>query len=437
MRAEGILCELNLNHRPGFLLMPGRNTLEAWAKNIYGRHLYSSFLLDVQNEPTSLREIQVTTEVRQSGARPPAIRLTKPQGPIEHTEATVLEGYISAETPELTFSVNGKPSPLREVESLAAAPEGTPDLGGSVRSFEVEVALESEADRVELVASDGRGSRTQLLIPVVRGRRNTGERYAVIIGISSYRDRRLNLQFAADDAAAIRDFLLDPDRGGVRRSNLLYLTNENATASGIRTALFTFLTRPSADDLVFIYFAGHGIPDPRRPQNLYLLPWDADLKNVGGTAVPMWELRAAFETTIKGSVVAFVDSCHSAGVGEGLQNLIHQEWSRLGYSKNRAVLTASNVNEYSRESDVWGGGHGVFTYFVLRGLDGEADMNQDREISVGELFDFVRKAVMGATEGLQAPTALGGFTRGLVLTTTRKPADRPARLRATPQEESP
>ena len=153
--------------------------------------------------------------------------------------------------------------------------------------------------------------------------------------------------------------------------------------------------------------------------------------------MPMWELRAAFETTIEGSAVAFVDSCHSAGVGEGLQNLIHQEWSRLGYSKNRAVLTASNINEYSRESDVWGGGHGVFTYFVLRGLDGEADMNQDREISVGVLFDFVRKAVMGATEGLQTPTALGGFTRGLVLTTTRKPADRLARLWATPQEESP
>lgn len=434
---EGILCELNLNHRPNFLLKPGRNTLEAWAKTIYGRLLYSSFLFDVQNEPTSLREIQVITEIRESRARPPAIRLTAPQGPIEHTPMVLLRGYISAETPELTLSVNGQPFPLRPLESPASAPEGIPDLGGSVHSFGAEVPLESEADEVELVASDGHGSRTQLLIPVVRGLRNTGERYAVIIGISSYRDRRLNLQFADNDAAAIRKFLLDPEGGGVRRSNMLYLTDENATASSIRTALFTFLTRPSSQDLVFVYFAGHGVPDPRRPQNLYLLPWDTDYKNIGGTAVPMWELQAAFETTIKGSAVAFVDACHSAGVGEGFQNLIHQAWSRLGQSKNRAVLTASNVDESSQESDVWGGGHGAFTYFLLRGLNGEADMNKDHDVSVGELFDFVRKAVVEATQGLQTPTALGGFTRGLVLTTTKRPADSPARLLTTPQEEAP
>ena len=434
---EGILCDLNLNHRPGFLLQPGRNTLEAWARTIYGRFLYSSFLLDVQNEPTSPREIQVLTEVRQSGARPPAIRLTEPQGPIEHAPKVVLRGYVSAETPELTLSVNGKTIPLPPAEPLAVAPEGTPDLGGSVHSFETEVVIESAADGVELVAYDGRDSRTQLLIPVIRGLRNTGERYAVIIGISSYRNRSLNLHFAADDAAAIRTFLLDPQGGGVRRANMLYLTNEDATASSIRTALFTFLTRPSAEDLVFVYFAGHGVPDPRRPQNLYLLPWDTDLKNIGGTAVPMWELQAAFETTIKGSAVAFVDACHSAGVGEGFQNLIHQEWSRLGYSKNRAVLTASNINEYSQESDVWGGGHGAFTYFVLRGLHGEADANKDRDISVGELFDFVREAVVKATGELQTPTAVGGFTRGLLLTTTEKPADSLARLWATPQEEAP
>jgi uncharacterized caspase-like protein len=89
---------------------------------------------------------------------------------------------------------------------------------------------------------------------------------------------------------------------------------------------------------------------------------------------------------------------------------------QAGFGPHRAIITASKINEYSQEDSKWGGGHGVFTYFLLKGLQGEADVKHDHQISVGELFDFVEDHVKVATDGRQTPTALGGVARGLVLT---------------------
>src|SRR5262249_17827927 len=141
-----------------------------------------------------------------------------------------------------------------------------------------------------------------------------------------------NLRFADRDAMSFYDFLLSPQGGSFRRENVKLLLNEDATSQNVRSALFTFLTKPREQDLVLLYFAGHGSPDPHDKRNLYLLTYDTQLDDMGGTAFPMWQLQDVFVRIIKAKrVITFTDSCHSYGVSgqiyggsEKSNNLINQ-----------------------------------------------------------------------------------------------------------------
>jgi hypothetical protein len=409
-----IRCDLDLNYRPGFLLQPGRNAIEIWAESIYGRFYYSSFLLDARDEPHTQREIRTETEVSGADRQPPIVQLVEPQGAIERAASVRIAGSVESVQENVSLRVAGREVPLQSGTGPAGSRGMRLELGKRYW-FDVSVPLPANRETIEVVAEDVRNNRTRLTIPVVQRSSGDGERFAVVIGVSRHTDSRLNLRFAERDAAAMRDFFLDPKRGGVPPGNLLYLVNESATVAAVRSALNTFLQKPGPQDLVLIYFAGHGAPDVRRPQNLYLVTSETDLSNMGGSAVPMSDIQGAYERTIQGRVLTLVDACHSAGVTTGLQNLSNQSWTRLGYADGRAVITASEVNQFSLESEQWGGGHGAFTYFVLQGLDGAADANHDLQITVGELFDFVRDSVTSATDGKQTPSALAGGARGMVL----------------------
>jgi uncharacterized caspase-like protein len=83
--------------------------------------------------------------------------------------------------------------------------------------------------------------------------------------------------------------------------------------------------------------------------------------------------------------------------------------------KGRSIITSSDVNEQSLESQKWGNGHGVFTYYLLEGLKGSADTNMDRLVSVGELFRYVRQKVRLNTGFKQNPRMLAGDNENLAL----------------------
>ena len=412
-----IICDLDLFFRPGFLLHSGRNTIEAYTQSIYGRLYYAAFFLDVRDQPESLREIQVETKVARLGEQPPLIQLASPQGPVENLHQLSVKGYVEGGAGPVTLTVQGQIVVL----SSSTIPSGTRGLklepGGTSLGFSAPVRIASGQESIEVVATDAHGNLMRMVIPVIQGTRTASVRYAVVIGVSHYRDSRIrNLKYADRDAEAIRDFLLDPRGGGVPRANLLYLENENATYANIHSALFDFLTKPGPNDLAIVYFAGHGTPDPKRPDNVYMVGYDTDIERIGGTAVPMWDLQASYERTIHSNVVTFVDACHSGGAKDQLANLSNQNWIKLGYGKQRAVMTASEVNELSTEGEKWGGGHGVFTYYLLQALGGAASVRPDHAVSVGEAFDYVRRHVAEDTHGAQTPTALAGPSRGILLT---------------------
>jgi Caspase domain len=255
--------------------------------------------------------------------------------------------------------------------------------------------------------------------------RAAADKYAVVVGISHYSDTAgglTSLQFADRDAQQFRDFLLSPDGGSFPKDNVRLLLNEDATSQNVRSALFTFLTKAQPQDEVVLYIAGHGAPDPNDPRNLYLLTYDTKLDDMGGTAFPMWQLQDVFTRVLKAKrVVTFADTCHSYGFsgerahGKKSNNLVNQYLARFANDSDRAVITASDISQLSYESDKWGGGHGVFTYFLLKGLRGEADFNKDGTVTAGELFAYIHDNVDKATDGNQSPMALPGLAEHLPL----------------------
>lgn len=412
-----IVCELDLNFRPGFLLHAGRNSVEATAESIYGRPFYAVFLLDVRSEPVSLRDIQRNTRVHKPGEEPPSIHLITPQGIVENVRELTVRGQVDGGIAPITVTVQGEAVQVKGRAASSQEKRGI-ELADESKSstFVAPVALAREEDSIEVVATDAHGNSTRLLIPVIQGTRIPSRRWAVVIGVSHYHDSTINLQFADRDAQAMRDFLRDPKGGGVPEANIRYLENEEATAANIRSALFDFLSRPGPDDLAIVYFAGHGMNDSKKsPDNYYLLGYDTDLENLGGTAIRMRELQEAFETTLKANLVTLVDACHSGGIGK-VANITNQRWLKAGFGPHRAIITASDIDETSSGGSQWGGGHGVFTYYVLEGLKGAADLKHDHQITVGELFDFVGPHVREATGDGQTPIAQAGSERGLVLT---------------------
>lgn len=274
----------------------------------------------------------------------------------------------------------------------------------------------------------GRGFET--IPPAKTVEKRAGRLFAVVIGVSHYAkgtDEQINdLQYADQDAKSVLDFLKSPAGGGLADEDSLLLLNQDATTESVRHALFNFLTKPQEQDTVVIYIAGHGAPDPSDPRNIYFLTADSKPDDMGGTAFPMFELQDVFTRVLKAKrVITFADTCHSYGFsgarnGPGARhanNLVNQYLERYASKGQRAVITASDISESSFEDAKWGGGHGVFTYFLLQGLEGKADANHDGVVTAGELFNYLKQAVPQATGGKQNPRAMVGIASGLPVST--------------------
>lgn len=310
------------------------------------------------------------------------------------------------------------------------------DGNGSVARFVGFVPVTEETDAVEIsaTATDGRRSSSQFAVEptlprvsesgaqaaTARGAADVkGKRFAVVIGVSDYSDPAIpDLDYADDDARAFYAFLRSERAGlgGIPEENITLLLNEEATFRSMRSALTTFLEQATEDDLVFIYIAAHGAPNPNRPDDLFILPFDAEANNIAGTGLAMGHVNEAIQKLYARHTVLLTDACHSGGIGASgfatraapgteTLNAINRAFLQdlQATQSGLAILTASEPRQLSREGEQWGGGHGVFTWHLLQGLEGLADEDGDQIVRLGELLEYVRDAVRRDTNNGQIP----------------------------------
>lgn len=315
-----------------------------------------------------------------------------------------LEGVVVGEARNV--AVEGRPANLEPLDPGAARRLGLEDW--EAQRFWAETNLPMSKDTIKVVAQGPSGAVSEAVAAP-----RIDHRWAVIVGISDYGSEEIpDLEYARSDAEALRDFLTSPAAGPFEDERVLFLGDDEATGAAMREALFVFLQEADWDDLVVIYFAGHGAPDPSRPDNLYLLPHDADVNALAATGFPMWDVKTALRRQISAErVVVIADACHSAGTQEGLaerdpSNPIAGGFSQLFTPSRRLSMTAADANEFSLEDARWSG-HGVFTYYLLEGLRGAGDVDGNGIVTFSEAYDYVRENVVEATEGRQNPQRAG------------------------------
>jgi uncharacterized caspase-like protein len=251
--------------------------------------------------------------------------------------------------------------------------------------------------------------------------------YALVIGISRYEKlpQDLWLQYPEADAKAFSDHLASPRGGSVPPDRMLVLTNEHATTASVRNAFRTFLkTGPGRNDTVFILIAGHGTVDN---SDAYILTYDSDPQNLARTALPMAELHTLVENELAqaGHVIFLADVCRAATIAGQKTASLGNVVEELGEAPGEMLgLMAARPTELSLEGPEFGGGHGAFTYSLLRGLEGAADQDHDGLVTAGELIDFVTADVPKATHNKQHPRDFGTMENTTKLSDLSKPGIR-------------
>ena len=244
------------------------------------------------------------------------------------------------------------------------------------------------------------------------------DRWAIIIGISKYQDSSLNLKYADRDAEEFYNILTQIKEEFFKADHVEKLINEEASYSKINKALKGFLKKPGNDDLVLIYFACHGAFDPDRPKETYVLPYDTNPLDIASTSIHMDDIGNSIRRNLNAKrVVIIADACHSAAIGGDMSrrttiiqsDRVNRFLNELANSnEGTALLTSAEAREVALEDERWGGGHGVFTHYLIEGMKGEADGygggKKDGIISIGELFEYVRFKVEEATDHRQHPS---------------------------------
>ena len=250
------------------------------------------------------------------------------------------------------------------------------------------------------------------------------QRYAVVVGVSDYKDPKIpDLKYADADAQAFYEFITSPIGGNFNKENVLLLKNEQATLKNVKLAVTNFLKKAIDTDFVVIFMACHGEPEPDRPNNIYLLMHDSELESLSATAYHMENVNTDMKRYISAKrLIFFADACHSAGLTEGgvgtrgFSNTVNIALSELKSTREGwGIVSASRAGEVSMESSQWGGGHGAFTYYLLEGMKGKADEegNKNGIVTLAETFDFLEEKVKRATQNAQHPDTAGNFDNNL------------------------
>lgn len=227
-------------------------------------------------------------------------------------------------------------------------------------------------------------------------------KWAVVIGIERYR-KTASVQFAERDARTMRDYLTN--YLGVPKENTITLINETATKAEIEVMIKDRLRGLIREgDTLYLYYAGHGIPADEAP---YLLPHDGDPDSPAITAYPIDALYRDLDQLPAKDIFVFLDTCFSGRVGRQEKETMLMAGARpavmmlkdpLLLSKKIVALSAAKSNQlsnYYKEE-----GHGLFTYYLLKGLLGDADSNGDRKIQLKELTGYVEEEVGAASRRL-------------------------------------
>src|SRR5687768_9355928 len=221
---------------------------------------------------------------------------------------------------------------------------------------------------------------------------------ALVIANTEYTDPGLAQLIAPGQDAKELVRVLD-SRDLCAFDDVIILINE--TASRVNETVDYFFSERKPDDLLLLYFSGHGVRDEYG--SLYLAVKNTNRARLRSTAIKSDFIREAMDQSRSKRQVLILDCCNSGAFAQGTKaetgGSVGTASAFEGTGYGRVVLTASDSTQFAWEGDKVIGetDNSLFTHFLVKGLEGDADEDGDGRITVDELYDYAYEQIINIT----------------------------------------
>ncbi len=353
---------------------------------------------------------------------PPVIQIESPDlqtnKPLKTDAYTVqVKGKITDEAGILKVIVAGKSVGLDESGKFISKVKlgyGTNEILVQAEDVNGNIAEKKIIIQRQEIVSDV--ASQDIDIPI-KGKLKNNDAYAVIIGIEKYQYVP-DAVHANNDAEVFREYLVETM--GYKKENIKIITDRKATQAEIEKLLGAdgWLARNSIKNKsdVVVYFSGHGVAN-MSTSAAHILPYDVDPNYSNGMQLKtLYKNLAGIEAK---STTVYLDACFT---GQTRNEKLLVEKARPVAIRESDVLADEKITVISASSGsqissaMQDRDHGIFTYYLLKGLRGEADKNKDKKIYLDELIEYVTKEVKvtAAKMGRVQTPVVSGFTNILL-----------------------
>jgi hypothetical protein len=381
------------------------------SKDKNGNSLYYDYLYDVRNDIYTQYKAQIdkVEPSKKKIAKKPKEEF-KPKKTNQDNEAPVItiaeaitvndtdyefQGKVTDQAKTIYVEVDGRPTDVKNGKFIVKGYSPI-DKQISIEAID-QWGNRSEPKIVKLTIDIKDTSIAEKLEPLNPSKirsKSSNNKVALIIGIENYLESP-NAKYANLDAKYFFDYAR---KGfGVKKQNINLLVDEDATFVKTNKALTKWLRskiKSGQSDLI-IFFAGHGLASSDGKE-LYLLPQDSDPDLLARTALSRTELFQEIINLNPKSVTMFLDTCYS-GVSRDEQMLLASARpirivaDEQDTPNNFTIFSASQLDQIS--SGFKEAKHGIFSYYLMKGLEGKADANNDKDITNGELLAYMDENV--------------------------------------------
>ena len=347
-------------------------------------------------------------------AKEPKQEEFKPENKDVDNEAPIIDIADNVTVNNQTFTLKGK---VTDKSKLYIEANNRPLTVAKNGEFKLEgFVVDPEAgEQIKLVAIDQWQNKSEKIIKINVEFKDVAElrsyadpnpnkikvkedknKIAIIIGIEKYRFlKNIDAPYANRDANAFRAYA---NRAlGISNKNIKILIDENATRGETLKALTLWLPQAAKgkNKDIYIFFAGHGLASDDG-KNLYILPQDGDAALLQYTAISRLEMFELINKVEPNSVTMFFDTCYSGQTRDEEMLVAGLRPIRLTAEEqdtpnNFTIFTASNYDQTS--GSINQAKHGIFSYYLMKGMEGQADSNQDKKITNGELIAYLKQNV--------------------------------------------
>lgn len=240
-----------------------------------------------------------------------------------------------------------------------------------------------------------------LLLTLLQFSISAQKKYVLIVGIADYLHDIPDLHYSDDDAYRFYAYMKSTKGGSVPDENISILVDESATRENILRTMDKIFSRAGENDILMFYFSGHG-------GDGFFCPYETS--SDPASLLLHEDVKKVFKRHKVKNKIVIGDACYAGSIYEGTS---HSAPSTEATQTNVVIMMSSKYDQMSQENPKLR--QGTFSYYLLRGLQGKADANKDKYITLEELFPYIKANVMNFTQNRQTPFIEGKAPKNMII----------------------